>query len=215
MARSASFKPRGDRPNYNRDDRAPRRDRDDARPAGRSSDRKFGDRKPYASRDRDGEKRPYTPRGERSYGDRPSRDGDRPERKFGGERKFSRGGDRDRGAIVIVARARISVIVRRAANPSRGKSGRAAPIAPSVARVRSATARASSTGRATIAVATSGRFSRSRDDRGRATVRSSAGRAGRIMMKAAIAVASGRKGARDWQEHPRSEGQLWRSSAPR
>lgn len=89
-----SFKPRGDRPNY---DRAPRRDRDDARPAGRSSDRKFGDRKPYASRDRDGDKRPYTPRGERSYGDRPSRDGDRPERKFGGERKFSRGGDRDRG----------------------------------------------------------------------------------------------------------------------
>jgi len=92
-----AFKPRGDRPNYNRDDRGPRRDRDDARPAGRSSDRKFGDRKPYASRDRDGEKRPYTPRGERSYGDRPSRDGDRPERKFGGERKFSRGGDRDRG----------------------------------------------------------------------------------------------------------------------
>ncbi|MFN5037850.1 MAG: pseudouridine synthase, partial [Bradyrhizobium sp.] len=32
------FKPRGDRPNYNRDDRGPRRDRDDARPAGRSSD---------------------------------------------------------------------------------------------------------------------------------------------------------------------------------
>ncbi|GKQ54448.1 pseudouridine synthase [Bradyrhizobium sp. Ce-3] len=92
-----SFKPRGDRPNYNRDDRAPRRDRDDARPAGRSSDRKFGDRKPYAPRDRDGEKRPYTPRGERSFGDRPSRDGDRPARKFGGDSKFKRGGDRDRG----------------------------------------------------------------------------------------------------------------------
>jgi len=65
------FKPRGDRPNFDRDDRAPRsRDRDDARPAGRSSDRKFGDKRPYAAR------------------------GERPERKFDGERKFSRGGDR-------------------------------------------------------------------------------------------------------------------------
>ncbi len=71
-------------------------------------DRKFGDKKPYAARDRDGDKRPYTPRGEgfRKDGDRPrsdrpysprtSRDGDRPERKFGGERKFSRGAA-DRG----------------------------------------------------------------------------------------------------------------------
>ncbi|WP_166303514.1 pseudouridine synthase [Bradyrhizobium sp. 2S1] len=96
------YPPRGDRPNYNRDDRAPRRDRDDARAAGRFSDRKFGDKKPYAARERDGEKRPYTPRGERSFGDRPSRGGDRPERKFGGDSKFKRGaadrgGDRDRG----------------------------------------------------------------------------------------------------------------------
>ena len=71
-----SFKPRGERPSYGRDDRPPRRDRDDARPAGRSSDRKFGDKKPYAPR------------------------GDRPERKFDGERKFTRGGpdrERDRG----------------------------------------------------------------------------------------------------------------------
>lgn len=69
-----SFKPRADRPSHGRDDRPPRRDRDDARTAARSSDRKFGDKKPY------------TPRG------------DRPERKFDGERKFSRGGDRgDRG----------------------------------------------------------------------------------------------------------------------
>ncbi|MCP3374341.1 pseudouridine synthase [Bradyrhizobium cajani] len=66
-----SFKPRGDRPSYGRDDRPPRsRDRDESRPAGRSSERKFGD------------KRPYSPRG------------DRPDRKFEGERKFSRGGDR-------------------------------------------------------------------------------------------------------------------------
>ncbi|MDA9421671.1 pseudouridine synthase [Bradyrhizobium sp. CCBAU 53380] len=70
-----SFKPRGDRPSYGRDERPPRsRDRDESRPAGRFGDKKFGDRRPYASR------------------------GDRPERKFDGERKFSRGGpDRDRG----------------------------------------------------------------------------------------------------------------------
>ena len=123
-----AFKPRGDRPKFDRDggkrpfkpreDRggekrpySPRGNRDEGRPASRFSDRKFGDKKPYAARDRDGDKRPYTPRGEgfrkdgdRPRGDRPyspraSRDGDRPERKFGGERKFSRGaGDRgDRG----------------------------------------------------------------------------------------------------------------------
>jgi 23S rRNA pseudouridine2605 synthase len=113
-----AFKPRGDRPNYNRDDRTPRADRSDARPAARFSDRKFGDKKPYASRDGGGEKRPYTPRGEgfRKDGDRPQRDrpsgdrpystrpprdndrprGDRPERKFGGDKKFSRGAP-DRG----------------------------------------------------------------------------------------------------------------------
>ena len=116
------YTPRGDRPNFNRDDRPPRRDRDrksgpgdrdDARPAGRSSDRKFSDRKPYAPREGGGEKRPYTPRGEgfrkdgdrprgdRPFSARPSRDGDRPrgdrpERKFGGERKFSARGAADR-----------------------------------------------------------------------------------------------------------------------
>jgi 23S rRNA pseudouridine2605 synthase len=100
------YTPRGDRPNFNRDDRAPRGDRGDARPASRFQDKKFGDRKPYASRD-GGDKRPYTPRGEgfRKDGDRPRgdrpytarpRDGDRPERKFGGDRKFSRGAP-DRG----------------------------------------------------------------------------------------------------------------------
>jgi 23S rRNA pseudouridine2605 synthase len=67
------FKPRGDRPSYGRDDRPPRsRDRDDSRPAGRFGEKKFGDKK-------FGDKRPYAPRG------------DRPERKFDGERKFSRG----------------------------------------------------------------------------------------------------------------------------
>ncbi len=95
------YTPRGDRPNFNRDDR-------DARPASRFQDKKFGDRKPYASRDGGGEKRPYTPRGEgfrkdgdrprgdRPYSARPPRDGDRPERKFGGDKKFSRGAP-DRG----------------------------------------------------------------------------------------------------------------------
>jgi 23S rRNA pseudouridine2605 synthase len=105
-----AFKPRGDRPRFDRDDRGgdkrpytPRADRGEARPAARSSERKFGERKSYASRDRDGEKRPYTsrgerfrdrsdgPRGERTFGDRPPRSGDRPERKFDGDRKFSRG----------------------------------------------------------------------------------------------------------------------------
>ena len=107
------YTPRGDRPNYNRDDRAPRSDRGDARPAARFSDRKFGDKKPYTPRERDGEKRPYTPRGEgfrkdgdrprgdRPFSARPPRDGDRPrsdrpERKFGGDKKFSRGAP-DRG----------------------------------------------------------------------------------------------------------------------
>jgi 23S rRNA pseudouridine2605 synthase len=96
-----AFKPRGDRPRFDRDDR------DGARPAARSSERKFGERKPFASRDRDGEKRPYAPRGEgfrdrgdrprgerrdeRASGDRPRHGGDRPERKFDGDRKFSRG----------------------------------------------------------------------------------------------------------------------------
>ncbi|NOJ42386.1 pseudouridine synthase [Bradyrhizobium australiense] len=91
-----SFKPRGDRPNYNRDDRPPRRDRDDVRPAGRSSDRKFGEKRPYTPREGGGEKRPYTPRGEgfRKDSDRPR--GDRPDRKFGGDRKFARGAP-DRG----------------------------------------------------------------------------------------------------------------------
>src|SRR3984885_6128691 len=102
------FTPRGDRPNYSRDDRAPRSDRSDARPAARFSDRKFGDKKPYASRDGGSEKRPYTPHGEgfRKDGDRPQRDrpygdrprGDRPERKFGGDKKFSRGAPRDRNS---------------------------------------------------------------------------------------------------------------------
>jgi len=101
-----AFKPRGDRPKFDRNERdggkrpyTPRADRDEGRPAARSSERKFGERKPYASRDRDGDKRPYTPRGdrndrprtERSFGDRPPRSGDRPERKFGGDKKFSRG----------------------------------------------------------------------------------------------------------------------------
>jgi 23S rRNA pseudouridine2605 synthase len=108
----AAPRPRGDRPfadrpprdrpfadrpqRFNRDDRPRSDDRGDARPAARFSDKKFGDRKPYAQREGGGEKRPYTPRGEgfRKDGDRPR--GDRPERKFGGDKKFSRGAP-DRG----------------------------------------------------------------------------------------------------------------------
>lgn len=111
-----SYTPRGDRPDFKRDDRAPRGrdrngapgDRGDARPAARFQDRKFGDKKPYTPREGGGEKRPYTPRGEgfrkdgdrprgdRPYSPRPPRDGDRPARKFGGDKKFSRGAP-DRG----------------------------------------------------------------------------------------------------------------------
>jgi 23S rRNA pseudouridine2605 synthase len=95
------------RPYTPRDDRGgekrPYTPRGDARPAARFSDKKFGDKRPYAPRDGAGEKRPYTPRGEgfrkdgdrprgdRPYNARPPRDGDRPDRKFGGDKKFSRG----------------------------------------------------------------------------------------------------------------------------
>ncbi len=84
------YTPRGERPPYNRDARAPRTDRGDARPAARFADKKFGDKRPYTPRG-EGDKRTYTPRGE---GFR--KDGDRPERKFGGDKKFSRGAP-DRG----------------------------------------------------------------------------------------------------------------------
>src|SRR6202166_2595988 len=105
-----SFRPREDRgdkrPYTPRGDRPDR----DARPAARFQDRKFGDKKPYTPRE-DREKRPYTPRGEgfrkdgdRPHGDRPfksrPRDGDRagrPERKFDGDKKFSRGPRKDFG----------------------------------------------------------------------------------------------------------------------
>src|SRR5436305_2688569 len=103
------YTPRGDRPKYNRDDRAPQGERGDARPAARFQQKKFGDNRPYAARDDRGEKRAYTPRGEgfrkdgdrprgdRPYNARPPRDGERVqgERKFGGDKKFSRAGNRD------------------------------------------------------------------------------------------------------------------------
>jgi 23S rRNA pseudouridine2605 synthase len=84
------YAPRGERPAYNRDDRAPRTDRGDARPAARFADKKFGDKRSYTPRG-EGAKRPTTPRG-----DGFRKDGDRPERKFGGDKKFSRGAP-DRG----------------------------------------------------------------------------------------------------------------------
>jgi len=108
-----AFTPRGDkRPFTPREDRGgekrpytPRGERNEGRPAARFSDKKFGERKPYAPRDRggdkrpstprdrDGEKRPYTPRGEgfRGGGDRP------PRRDFADRGKPRDGGDRDRG----------------------------------------------------------------------------------------------------------------------
>jgi 23S rRNA pseudouridine2605 synthase len=110
VARPARFnrddRPRGD---DRGGDKRPYTPRGDARPGPRFSDRKFGDKKPYAPREGGGEKRPYTPRGEgfrkdgdrprsdRPYSARPPRDGDRPERKFGGDKKFSSRGAPDRG----------------------------------------------------------------------------------------------------------------------
>ena len=127
----------------------PRRPRATLRPRRRTarrafSDRKFGDKKPYASRDGGGEKRPYTPRGEgfrkdgdrpqgidRPCGDRPAR----PERKFGGDKKFSRGAPdrgprKDFGSRPIAARI--------AAMQSRGRSAmRRRPITSAAILVRS------------------------------------------------------------------------------
>ena len=172
-ARSVRIRPRGDRPNFNRDDRprgdgekrpytprGDRGDRGDARPAARFSDRKFGDKKPYTPREGGGEKRPYTPRGDRPQGDRPysarpSRDGDRPrgdrpERKFGGDKKFSPAARRTvvRARILAAATATAAraTVVRIAASQSRGRSAmRLRPIMPAAIRVRPATARAIST----------------------------------------------------------------------
>jgi 23S rRNA pseudouridine2605 synthase len=80
----------------------PRGDRSDARPAARFSDKKFGDKRPYTPRGEGDQKRGegFRKDGDRPRGDRPfiarPRDGDRPERKFGGDKKFSRGAP-DRG----------------------------------------------------------------------------------------------------------------------
>ena len=101
--------PRGERPRFNRDERAPRGDRGEARPAGRFADKKFGEKRPYTPRGegfrKDGD-RPQRarPQGDRPYSPRPPREGDgekrpytpRGERSFG-DKKFSRGAP-DRGS---------------------------------------------------------------------------------------------------------------------
>ncbi len=76
------FKPRGERPGFDRDDRAPRRGRDESRPAGRSADRKFSDKRPSTPRGEGFRKDGDRARGERSFRDRPPRDG---------EKRFARG----------------------------------------------------------------------------------------------------------------------------
>jgi 23S rRNA pseudouridine2605 synthase len=76
------FKPREDRGGErpftprSRDDRAPRGERSDARPAGRFGDKKFGDKRPYAAK---GE-------GFRKDGDRPFSHG--PRKEFGARKEF-------------------------------------------------------------------------------------------------------------------------------
>jgi 23S rRNA pseudouridine2605 synthase len=185
------YTPRGDRPNYNRDDRAPRGDRE-ARPASRFGDKKFGEKRAYTPRE-GGEKRPYTPRGEgfRSGGDRPqgdrpyrarpARDGDRPERKFGGDKKFSRGapdrGRGDRGPRKDFANDRGD------SKPWQKRDDRGGDERP--------------------------RFSRSREDRPpgdrpfRERPKFDRPREGR---EDRPKFDRPREGRRDWQEHPRSEG---------
>jgi 23S rRNA pseudouridine2605 synthase len=201
-----SFKPRGERPNYDRDDRPPRRERDDARPAGRFSDRKFGDRKPYASREGGGEKRPYAPRGDgfrkdgdrprgdRPFSARPSRDGDRsrgdrPERKFGGDKKFSRGAP-DRGPRKDFGD-----------RPDRGRDrGDSKPWQKREDRGE----RDSRPARDGARSFDKPRFDRSRDDRGsEERPRFSRSREDRPKFDRPRQRPEGRT---DWQEHPRSEG---------
>ena len=100
----------------------PRGERNEGRPAARFSDKKFGERKPYAPRDRggdkrphtprdrDGEKRPFTPRGEgfRRDGDRPPRRdfADRGDRKTLAEARGRSGCGSWRRAAAIFAVAR-------------------------------------------------------------------------------------------------------------
>ena len=198
------FKPRGDRPNFSRDDRPPRRERDDARPVGRSSDRKFSDRKPYTPREGGGEKRPYAPRGEgfrkdgdrprgdRPYGARPSRDGDRPrgdrpERKFS-DRKFSRGAP-DRGPRKDFGD-----------RPDRGRDrGDSKPWQKREDRSE----RDSRPSREGARSFDKPRFDRSRDDRsGEERPRFSRSREDRPKFDRPRQRPEGRT---DWQEHPRSE----------
>jgi 23S rRNA pseudouridine2605 synthase len=209
------FKPRGDRPNFNRDDRPPRRDRDrdDARAASRSSDRKFSDRKPYSPREDRGEKRPYTPRGEgfrkdgdrprgdRPFSARPSRDGDRPrgdrpERKFGGDKKFSRGAP-DRGPRKDFGD-----------RPDRGRDrGDSKPWQKREDRGD----RDSRPARDGARNFDRPRFDRSRDDRGgEERPRFSRSREDRPKFDRPRERPAGRT---DWQEHPRSEGRF--SDRPR
>ena len=97
-----SFKPRGERNEFNRGDRPPRRREDDDAPRRKFSDRPRFDREGRDSEDRG--KRPFRPRGERSDFDRKDRpprreESDGPRRKFSDRPRFdrdSRGGE-DRG----------------------------------------------------------------------------------------------------------------------
>jgi 23S rRNA pseudouridine2605 synthase len=92
-----AYKPSGERPKYGRDDRRPSGERGDARPASRFQEKKHDDKRSYSPRGEGFRKDGERPRGDRAYSPRPPRDGDAPhrERKFGGDKNFSRGGDRN------------------------------------------------------------------------------------------------------------------------
>ena len=102
------YTPRGDRPNFNRDDRPPRRDRESGprdRKSGpgsrrcppRASARRNSARSGPIRRAKALARSGPTRRVAKASGRRRSSAGDRPERKFGGDKKFSSRGAPDRG----------------------------------------------------------------------------------------------------------------------
>lgn len=194
-----SFKPREDRGSRpftprNREDRAPRGDRGDARPGRSAASERFGDKK-------FGEKRPYSPRSERSEGPRPARFNrdDRPQR----DERPARRGAPDRGPRKDFSRGE-----DRGADKPWQKRAPARDDAPRNARPPSRGAdRSFDKPREDRDSAERPRFSRSRDDRPRSD-RPDRERPkfDRPRFDKPREDRAPRGGSRsEWQEHPRSE----------
>ena len=116
--------------------------------------------------------------------------GDRPERKFGGDKKFSSRGAPDRGPRKNFGDRPTAAI------QSRGRSAR---IAANAMPVPPATARAISTSRASTSPATTAAARSVRASRVRARIAPPA------IVRNSIVRVSAPEGRTDWQEHPRSE----------